>query len=117
MGDCVRLNYSRAGLTNVKAKVISQSIDCRPGCPVTETAVFTMNLLEGDQDNNGRRYDFLSKFTFHIDISGHLILDYPDLETQGFSMSDNGHLIYEYTGTAPDLSINEAGRLIYKQKE
>lgn len=44
IGDCVRLNYSRAGLTNIKAKVISQSIKCEPGCPVTEKAVFTTNL-------------------------------------------------------------------------
>ena len=44
LGDCVRFNYVRAGLTNVKAKVISQSIDCVPGCPVTETAVFTTRL-------------------------------------------------------------------------
>ena len=44
IGDCVRLNYSRAGLTDIKAKVISQSIKCTPGCPVTETAVFTTNL-------------------------------------------------------------------------
>lgn len=46
VGDCVRLNYSRAGLKNVKAKVISQSIRCEPGCPVTETAVFTNNLWD-----------------------------------------------------------------------
>lgn len=44
IGDCVRLNYSRAGLKNVKAKVISQSIKCEPGCPVTERAVFTTKL-------------------------------------------------------------------------
>lgn len=44
VGDCVRLNYSRAGLTNVKAKVISQSIKCEPGCPVEEKAVFTIKL-------------------------------------------------------------------------
>lgn len=44
IGDCVRLNYSRAGLDNVKAKVISQSITCQPGCPVTEKAVFTTKL-------------------------------------------------------------------------
>lgn len=44
IGDCVRLNYSRAGLTNIKAKVISQSISCKPGCPVTEKAVFTAKL-------------------------------------------------------------------------
>lgn len=44
IGDCVRLNYTKAGLTNVKAKVISQSIKCEPGCPVTEKAVFTVKL-------------------------------------------------------------------------
>jgi len=44
IGDCVRLNYSRAGLIGIKAKVISQSIKCEPGCPVTETAVFTNKL-------------------------------------------------------------------------
>lgn len=44
VGDCVRLDYSRAGLTDVKAKVISQSIKCEPGCPVTEKAVFTTKL-------------------------------------------------------------------------
>ena len=44
IGDCVRLNYSRAGLKNVKAKVISQTITCEPGCPVSETAVFTTKL-------------------------------------------------------------------------
>lgn len=44
LGDCVMLNYSRAGLVGVKAKVISQSIKCESGCPVTETAVFTTKL-------------------------------------------------------------------------
>ena len=44
IGDCVRLNYSRAGINNVKAKVISQSIKCESGCPVTEKAVFTTEL-------------------------------------------------------------------------
>lgn len=44
VGDCVRLNYSRAGLNGVKAKVISQTIKCEPGCPVTEKAVFATNL-------------------------------------------------------------------------
>ena len=42
--DCVRLNYERAGITNVKAKVVSQNIKCDPGCPVTEKAVFTTKL-------------------------------------------------------------------------
>lgn len=44
LGDCVRLNYERAGIIDVKAKVISQSISCEPGCPVTEKAVFTTKL-------------------------------------------------------------------------
>lgn len=44
LGDCVRLNYERAGLSNIKAKVVSQSIDCSTGCKVTEKAVFTTKL-------------------------------------------------------------------------
>ena len=44
LGDCVRLNYTRAGITNVKAKVTSQSIKCEPGCQVSETATFTSKL-------------------------------------------------------------------------
>lgn len=44
LGDCVRLNYTRADLIGIKAKVISQSIECTPGCPVTEKAVFTKKL-------------------------------------------------------------------------
>ena len=44
LGDCVCLNYTRAGLNNIKGKVVSQSIECVPGCPVTETAIFTTNL-------------------------------------------------------------------------
>lgn len=44
LGDCVRLNYSKAGITDVKARVISQTIDCKPGCKVTEKAVYTNKL-------------------------------------------------------------------------
>lgn len=44
IGDCVRLNYTRAGLVNIKAKVVSQSIECDSKCLVTETAVFTNKL-------------------------------------------------------------------------
>lgn len=44
LGDCVRLNYTRAGLTDIKAKVISQTIDCETGCKVTEKAVFSNKL-------------------------------------------------------------------------
>lgn len=44
VGDCVRINCERAKLTDIKAKVISQSIKCTPGCPVTEKAIYTKNL-------------------------------------------------------------------------
>lgn len=44
LGDCVRFNYARAGLTDIKAKVISQSIRCETSCKVTEKAVFTTKL-------------------------------------------------------------------------
>lgn len=44
LGDCVRINYERAGMVDIKAKVVSQSIKCEPGCPVTEKAVFTTKL-------------------------------------------------------------------------
>lgn len=44
LGDCVRFNYSRAGLVDIKAKVISQSIKCEPGCQVTEKSVFSAKL-------------------------------------------------------------------------
>lgn len=44
VGDCVRLNYEKAGLTDIKAKVISQKIKCETGCQVTEKAVFTKKL-------------------------------------------------------------------------
>lgn len=44
LGDCVRINYRRAGLTDIKAKVISQSIDCSAGCKVDEKAVFVNKL-------------------------------------------------------------------------
>lgn len=44
VGDCVRINYAAAGLTDIKAKVISQTINCQRGCPVSEKAVFTTKL-------------------------------------------------------------------------
>lgn len=43
-GDCVRLNYSRAGLRDIKARIISQSIKCTTDCLVTEKAIFTTKL-------------------------------------------------------------------------
>lgn len=44
VGDCVLLNYVRAGFSNARAKVTRQVIECTPGCPVQETAVFTKKL-------------------------------------------------------------------------
>ena len=44
VGDCVRLNYTKADLRDVKARVISQTISCKPGCKVTEKAVYTKKL-------------------------------------------------------------------------
>lgn len=44
IGDCVRLNYEKAGIVNTKAKVISQNITCGLPCQVSEKAVFTTNL-------------------------------------------------------------------------
>lgn len=44
LGDCVRLNYEKAGLVDVKARIISQSIKCEAGCQVNETATFTRKL-------------------------------------------------------------------------
>lgn len=60
IGDCVRLNYTRAGLNGVKAKVIKQTIRCESGCQVDETAVFTMNLMAptGSNEDFG---DFLDE--------------------------------------------------------
>lgn len=45
VGDCVRLDYERAGIMGVKARVASQSIKCEAGCKVTETATFTVDTL------------------------------------------------------------------------
>lgn len=44
IGDCVRFDYSRAGMAGIKAKVISQSIKCQSGCLVTEKATFNTKL-------------------------------------------------------------------------
>lgn len=37
--DCVRLDCTKAGISNLRARVTSQTIDCSTGCKVTETAV------------------------------------------------------------------------------
>lgn len=47
VGDAVRLNYERAGIVDVKARVISQQIKCELGCSVTEKATYTVKLWQG----------------------------------------------------------------------
>ena len=44
VNDCVLLNYERADLKNVKAKVIRQSIKCDTSGQVEETAIYSTNL-------------------------------------------------------------------------
>lgn len=44
LGDCIRLNYKKAELNNVKARIISQSIKCGTGCTVSTTVTFTKKL-------------------------------------------------------------------------
>lgn len=44
LGDCVRLNYKRAGLENVNVRITSQTIPCDASCQVEETGVFTKQL-------------------------------------------------------------------------
>jgi len=44
VGDTVLFNYERAGFTGIKAKVTSQRIQCKAGCQVDETAVYTKKL-------------------------------------------------------------------------
>ena len=44
VGVCVRLNYAKAGINNIKAKVISQNVKCELPCNVSEKAVFTTKL-------------------------------------------------------------------------
>lgn len=44
IGECVRINYVRAGLKNVQVKIISQSFTCDSECAVSETAIYTNKL-------------------------------------------------------------------------
>ena len=44
VGDCIRMDYERAGITDVKAVVVSQTITCGNGCSVSEKAQYTQAL-------------------------------------------------------------------------
>lgn len=44
VGDCVLLNYARAGINNTRAVVRRQSLSCTTGAKVEETAVYTEQL-------------------------------------------------------------------------
>ena len=48
LNDCIRLNYTRAGLNNIKARVISQDIKCSTGCSVSEKAVYNTKLINDE---------------------------------------------------------------------
>lgn len=48
IGSCVRLNYAKAGIQNVNAKVYSQTFECVPGCKVSETAIYSTKLWDGE---------------------------------------------------------------------
>lgn len=47
VGDTIRINNDRYGLNNITAQIISQDIDCVPGTPVSETAIYTEKLWRG----------------------------------------------------------------------
>lgn len=49
IGDCVRLNYERAGISGVNAKIIKQVISCESGCQVEETSVYSRDLVDDKQ--------------------------------------------------------------------
>lgn len=49
IGDCVRLDYSGAGIEGINARVISQTINCTTGCTVQEKAKFSISLIGGDE--------------------------------------------------------------------
>lgn len=40
VGDCVRMNYKAAGLEDLKARVVEQTIKCETSCQVEETAEY-----------------------------------------------------------------------------
>lgn len=48
IGSCVRLNYTRAGIVNIRARINSQSIKCGTGCTVDATATYTTELWNGE---------------------------------------------------------------------
>lgn len=48
LGSCVRLNYTRAGISNVRARITSQTINCSTGCTVDATATYTTELWNGE---------------------------------------------------------------------
>lgn len=47
IGDCAYLNYTKAGLTDIKAIIKTQTIECKTGCKISETATYTKSLWEG----------------------------------------------------------------------
>ena len=52
-------------------------------------------------------------YGFRIDTDGHLILTYDTQEIPRFAINSVGHLIHNYTGSAPPLSVDANGHLKY----
>ena len=44
VGDGILMNYRRADLNNIRARVTSQTINCQTGVTVSETAVYETKL-------------------------------------------------------------------------
>lgn len=46
-GDCVRLNYKRSNIYNKKILITSQQINCKTGCTIQSTGVYSEKLFNG----------------------------------------------------------------------
>ena len=53
LGTCVRLDYKRAGLDNIRARITGQTIKCETGCMVEATATYTTELWNGQVEEGG----------------------------------------------------------------
>lgn len=46
VNDVVRINYTKADLIDIKAKITYQNIKCEPGCTISETATYPIRLWD-----------------------------------------------------------------------
>lgn len=49
IGDCVRLNYRRAGIVDRRARIVRQTIRCVTGCTVDTEATYTTELWKAKE--------------------------------------------------------------------